>query len=70
MTLKKLEIETHGQLDLQGFPGISEEVAAGYESINYTITVEGDATTEELKALQEYVKRTSPNYFNMAKPVQ
>jgi len=46
IVLEKLEIETHGQLDLRGFLGISEDVIADYDSMSYTVTVKGNATPE------------------------
>jgi uncharacterized OsmC-like protein len=69
ITLKRLEIETWGQLDLRGFLGIDASVRPGYEKIHYIIRIKGDGTLAQFREIHETVIRTSPNYFNIAKPV-
>ncbi|MEZ6122059.1 MAG: OsmC family protein [Planctomycetaceae bacterium] len=68
--LEKLEIETTGELDLRGFLGLSEDVKPGYESLKYTIRVQGDATESQFKELHEHIQKTSPNYFNISHPIR
>lgn len=70
ITLESLEIETEGKLDLRGFLGIDESVRAGYESLRYTVRIKGDGTPEQFRAIHEHVMKTSPNYFNLARPVR
>jgi len=70
VTLEKLEIETKGQLDLRGFLGIDANVPAGYESIQYTVRIKGDGTAEQFRDIHETVIKTSPNYFNVSRPVR
>lgn len=67
--LEKLEIKTEGKLDLRGFLGIDENVPAGNESIQYTVVIKGDGTREQMEEIHEVVKKTSPNYFNITRPV-
>ena len=67
--LKRLEIETSGQLDLRGFLGIDPEVRPGYETINYVVRINGDGTPEQFREIHETVMRTSPNYFNITRPI-
>ena len=70
VTLEKVEIETAGELDLRGFLGIDPKVRPGYESISYTVRIKGDGTPEQYQEIHEAVMKTSPNYFNMARPIR
>lgn len=70
ITLKSVEIETDGELDLRGFLGVDPDVPAGYETIRYTVHIRGDGTPEEFREIHENVMRTSPNYFNISRPVR
>jgi uncharacterized OsmC-like protein len=69
ITLKHLEIETKGEIDLRGFLGIDSTVAPGYESLNYTVRVKGDGTEQQFAEIHEAVMATSPNFFNIANAV-
>jgi uncharacterized OsmC-like protein len=70
ITLDTCRIETEGELDLRGFLGIDETVPAGYRRISYTVFLEGDGTREQYEEMHQAVMATSPNYFNMAQPIQ
>ena len=70
ITLDTCRIETEGELDLRGFLGIDESVPAGYRRISYTVFLEGDGTREQFEDMHQAVMATSPNYFNMAQPIQ
>ena len=67
--LDSVEIETEGELDLRGFLGIDESVKPGYDSIQYTVRIKGDGSREQFEAVHQNVLKTSPNYFNIARPV-
>jgi len=69
ITLEHLEIETKGEIDLRGFLGIDSTVAAGYESLSYTVRIKGDGTAEQFAEIHEAVMATSPNFFNIANAV-
>ena len=69
ITLSKLEIETQGELDLRGFLGLDPNVKPGYDSLTYVVRIKGNGTPEQFREIHETVKNTSPNYFNIAKPV-
>ena len=69
-TLESVEIETMGELDLRGFLGIDETVPPGYESMRYTVRIKGNGTPEEFQEIHETVIKTSPNYFNVSRPVR
>ncbi|HYD36742.1 MAG TPA: OsmC family protein [Allosphingosinicella sp.] len=70
ITLDSCRIETEGELDLRGFLGIDETVPAGYRRITYTVLLEGDGSREQYEEIHQAVMATSPNYFNMAQPIQ
>jgi uncharacterized OsmC-like protein len=69
ITLDKLEIRTSGNLDLRGFLGLDDDVPAGYESIRYEVAISGDGTPEQFEEIHQAVIRTSPNYFNLNRPI-
>lgn len=68
--IRSLSIETEGDIDLRGFLAIDARVPAGYESVRCTFHVDADATDKQLEDILEFVRKTSPNYFNMVKPVR
>jgi uncharacterized OsmC-like protein len=70
ITLERLEIETTGQLDLRGFLGLDDTVPPGYEAIDYTVTIAGNGTPEQFEEIHRTVMQTSPNYFNLARPIR
>lgn len=70
VTLSTLEVETSGQLDLRGFLGIDPAVRPGYESIRYVVRIKGNGTPEQFREIHETVIKTSPNYFNISRPVR
>jgi uncharacterized OsmC-like protein len=67
--LESLEIEIDGALDLRGFLGIDASVAPGYETVRYRVSVRGDAPASVLAEIDAAVRRTSPNYFNLSRPI-
>ena len=69
IALEKVEIETSGALDLRGFLGIDAAVPAGYETIRYTVRIKGGGTPAQFQEIHEAVLKTSPNYFNITRPV-
>ena len=70
VTLDKLEIETEGALDLRGFLGIDPTVPPGYEVIRYVVRIKGNGSPEQFQEIHETVMKTSPNYFNLSRPVR
>lgn len=67
--LEHLSIETEGDIDLRGFLAIDQTVVPGYESMNYTVHIKGDGTPEQFAQIHEFVKKTSPNYYNIANAI-
>ena len=70
ITLQSVEIETDGELDLRGFLGIDSSVRPGYEAIRYTVRIKGNGTPDQFREIHETVMKTSPNYFNISRPVR
>ncbi|WP_339833376.1 OsmC family protein [uncultured Parvibaculum sp.] len=69
IVIEKLEIETHGTLDLRGFLGLDAAVPAGYETLHYTVRIKGSGSEADFREIHETVMRTSPNYFNLSRPI-
>ena len=69
ITLTQLKIETEGEIDLRGFLGIDPTVPPGYESLRYTVRLQGDGTEEQFAAIHAAVMATSPNVYNVAHAV-
>ena len=69
ITLEKLEIETHGEIDLRGFLGIDEAVPPGYDNLSYVIRINGNGTEDQFAEIHKTVMATSPNFYNVSRPV-
>lgn len=67
--LDEVTLRLEGDVDLQGFLGLSETVRAGYKNIRVTCHLKSDASREKLLALSEYVQRTSPVLDIIRNPV-
>ncbi|VWX54638.1 OsmC family protein [Novosphingobium sp. 9U] len=70
ITLTDLQIETRGDIDLRGFFGLSDQVAPGYEALDYTVRIAGDGTPEQFEQVHAAVMQTSPNFHNVARQVE
>lgn len=60
ININSLSIDMEGELDLQRFLGITDEIRPGYKKIDVKINADTDAEYEDLYQLMEYVKKTSP----------
>jgi uncharacterized OsmC-like protein len=67
--LESLLIETDGEIDLRGFLGIDPAVPQGYEQLSYTVRIKGNGTRQQFAEVHEAVMATSPNFYNMSRPV-
>ena len=63
--IESIESTLEGDLDLQGFFGLSDRVRPGYKEIRVRFTIKTDASAEELKKLTEL----SPVYDIVSNPV-
>jgi uncharacterized OsmC-like protein len=70
ITLEDCRIETDGELDLRGFLGLEEDVPPGYRRIDYVVHLEGDGTREQYEEIHRAVLATSPNHFNLSRPIE
>ncbi len=69
INLESLAIETNGEIDLRGFLGIDPSVPQGYENLSYTVRIKGDGTKEQFAEIHQAVMATSPNFYNISRPV-
>ena len=70
ITLEGLEIKTRGKLDLRGFLGLDDKVPPGYEELEYDVRIKGDGTPQQFEEIHQNVMKTSPNYFNISRPIR
>jgi uncharacterized OsmC-like protein len=70
ITLESIEIKTRGELDLRGFLGLSDAVPPGYENVDYEVVIKGDGSAADFEEIHQTVMKTSPNYFNMSRPIK
>lgn len=68
--LEKLVIETDGDLDLRGFLGIDPNIIPGYDTIHYRVHIKGNGTAAQFQEIHETVCATSPNRYNIGKPIK
>ena len=68
--LDSVEIRTRGELDLRGFLGLDDSVPPGYENIDYEVRIKGDGSKADFEEIHCTVMKTSPNYFNMSRPIK
>jgi uncharacterized OsmC-like protein len=69
ITVESLAIETAGEIDLRGFLGIDPAVPLGYEKLSYTVRIKGSGTREQFADVHEAVMATSPNFYNLSRPM-
>jgi uncharacterized OsmC-like protein len=69
ITVRAIAFDVLGELDLQGFLGLSETVRPGYQGIELRCRIESDAAAADLAELWAYVQRTSPLLDVLRNPV-
>ena len=69
MEIRNVESRYEGELDLQGFLGISEEVPVGYKKIDIYFKIDADLSDAQKLELIEMAKKYSPVYNSVANPV-
>lgn len=67
--LTRLEIHLRATMSRLPFLGLDEGTRAGFQAIEVEIDLDSDASPEEVKALLEWVQRTSPVGDTFANPV-
>ena len=58
--ISSLKFTLEGDVDLQGFLGISESVRPGYQNIRVNYRIKSDAPRDKIEELCDYVQKTSP----------
>jgi uncharacterized OsmC-like protein len=69
IAVHSLSFEVVGDLNLEGFLGLSDAVRPGFEGIQLRCRIETDATDEALADLWAHVQRTSPLLDILRNPV-
>lgn len=67
--IDEVESQFEGDLDLQGFLGLSDEVRNGYENIRVTFKITADAPQEKLEELCRLAQKRSPVFDIISNPV-
>ncbi len=63
--IESIESKLEGDLDLQGFLGLSDQVRRGYKQIRADFTIKSDATAKDLEELTKF----SPVFDIVSNPV-
>jgi uncharacterized OsmC-like protein len=67
--IRKVESRYEGDLDLQGFLGISEDVPVAYKNIRVYFKVEADVSDDQKEELIRMAQKYSPVFNTIANPV-
>ena len=66
--IDEVESTLQGDLDLQGFLGLSEKIRNGYEHIDVAFKIKADAPQEKLEELVELAQKRSPVFDMISHP--
>lgn len=69
ITIRAMDLDVEGDIDLSVFAGLKAEGNPGYSGIRITARIHSDATPEQLQELHEHVLRTSPICSTVANPI-
>lgn len=67
--LDRIHVEVEGDLDLRGFLGVADGVAAGYTGLRIAVRLEGPAGEARYRELADAVDLHCPVYDVLARPV-
>lgn len=67
--IRSIESKLEGDLDLQGFLGIRDDVPRGYTEIRMIVDIDADASPEELEEIVKLGPTYSPVYDTITRPV-
>jgi uncharacterized OsmC-like protein len=65
----QLEFDVEGDIDLNGFLGLDDNVKSGYQSIRMTCRVQAEASMEKIKELCETAQKRSPVFEMVSQAV-
>ncbi len=69
INLESLELDVRGNLDLQGFLGLSDKVRPGYQDVRVVCRLKSDASRDKIEELFKHVIDTSPVMDIIRNPV-
>lgn len=67
--IDQLEFEIEGDLDLNGFLGLDQQVPSNFQHIRVKCKVQADAPREKLEELCEYAQKRSPVFNSVIRPI-
>jgi len=70
VTVRAVESELEGDLDLRGFLGLNDSVRTGYKDIRVRMRIDADASQDVLDELIELAKQRSPVFDIISNPVK
>jgi uncharacterized OsmC-like protein len=69
VSLRSVTMETRGTIDFRGLLGLDPSVKNGFERLDYTITVDADASAEALEEIRKEALGSSPNAYFTQNPI-
>jgi uncharacterized OsmC-like protein len=67
--LKSVQSRLEGDLDVQGFLGLSDTIPVAYQEIRVSFRIDADISDEEKQELVEMAQKYSPVFNSVTKPV-
>jgi len=68
VVIDEVESTLSGDIDLQGYLGMSENIRNGYEKIKVTFKVKSNAPKEKIRELVELAQKRSPVFDIITNP--
>lgn len=69
IVIRSMESRLEGDIDLQGFLGIRDDVPRGFKEIRMFVNIDADASPEELEDIVKLGPTYSPVYDTVTRPV-
>ncbi|KJS33701.1 MAG: osmotically inducible protein C [Desulfatitalea sp. BRH_c12] len=69
VTIRSMTSRLEGDIDLQGFLGIREDVPRGYEAIRMYVNIDADCPPEKLSEIVQLGPNFSPVFDTITRPV-
>lgn len=69
IVIRSMESRLEGDIDLQGFLGIRDDVPKGFKEIRMFVNIDADASPEELEDIVKLGPSYSPVYDTVTRPV-
>lgn len=69
ITIRSMESRLEGDIDLQGFLGIRDDVPRGYQEIRMVVDIDADAPPEKLEEIVQLGPTYSPVYDTITRAV-